>query len=330
LHWEAGILFYFSIERRRSLKLVSFSTRDIPRPHLGIVSGDEVVDVDLAGRALGFTPSDEMLDLIEHYERNRPTLQAIVDKAAGRRFSEVRTFTDTGAAQALSEVQLVAPIPRPRKNIMCMALNYSEHARETAEIRGRSPDAPTIPVLFTKATTSINDPFGTIEIDPAVSTEIDWEVELAVIIGRSGKNIREEDALAHVFGYTVLNDVTARDLQSRHKQYFKGKSLDGSCPMGPWIVTADEIANPQNLAIRLRVNGETKQDANTSQMIFSINTIIATLSLGMTLEPGDIIATGTPSGVGFSRRPPEFLKPGDVVEAEIEGIGLIRNKVVEK
>ncbi len=312
------------------MKLVSFSTRDIPRPHAGIVDGDEVVDIDLAGRALGFTPPDNMLTIIEDYERTRPVLQAILDKAAGRRFSQVRTFTDTGAVQALSEVQLAAPIPRPRKNIMCMALNYSEHARETAEIRGRSPEAPTIPVLFTKAPTAVNSPFGNIEIDPAVSTEIDWEVELGVIIGKGGKNIRAEDALSHVFGYTVINDVTARDLQARHKQYFKGKSLDGSCPMGPWIVTADEIANPHNLAIRLRVNGETKQDANTSQMIFSINTIIATLSLGMTLEPGDIIATGTPSGVGFSRNPPEFLKPGDVMESEIEGIGTIRNNIVGK
>ena len=165
-------------------------------------------------------------------------------------------------------------------------------------------------------------------IDPAVSTEIDWEAELAVVIGRMGKNIREGDALSYVFGYTVLNDVTARDLQARHKQFFKGKGLDGSCPMGPWIVTADEIADPQALPVRLRVNGVTKQDGNTSQMLFSIAHLIMALSLGMTLEPGDIIATGTPSGVGFSRVPPEFLKSGDIVEADIEGIGVLRNVVV--
>ncbi len=174
----------------------------------------------------------------------------------------------------------------------------------------------------------INAPYGEIVIDPAVSTEIDWEVELAVILGKSGKNIREEDALSYVFGYSVLNDITARDLQARHKQFFKGKSLDGSCPMGPWIITADEIPDPHNLALSLRVNGETKQDSRTSLMIFSINKAISVLSQGMTLEAGDIIATGTPSGVGFSRTPPEFLKPGDVVEAEVEGVGLIRNRVV--
>ena len=165
-------------------------------------------------------------------------------------------------------------------------------------------------------------------IDPAVSVEVDWEAELAVIIGKTGKNVREEEAMNYVFGYTVLNDITARDLQRQHKQYFKGKSIDGYCPMGPWIVTADEVADPQRLPIRLRVNGVVKQEANTSMMIFSIRQIIAILSRGMTLEPGDIIATGTPSGVGFARNPPEFLKAGDIMETEVEGIGTMRNKVI--
>ncbi|HEV2660108.1 MAG TPA: fumarylacetoacetate hydrolase family protein [Ktedonobacteraceae bacterium] len=310
------------------MRFVSFSTNEIPRPHLGIVRDNEVVDVDLAGQALKLSVPDQMLDLIAHYERYSAALQAILDKAARRSFTEVKTFAELGAAHSLDEVQLAAPIPQPRKNVLCLAVNYSEHARETAHIRGQSGDAPQVPIFFTKATTTINSPYGEIVIDPAVSSEIDWEVELAVIIGKQGKNIRAEDALSHVFGYTVLNDVTARDLQMRHKQFFKGKSLDGSCPMGPWIVTADEIADPQNLALRLRVNGETKQDSNTSMMIFPISQCIAVLSAGMTLEPGDIIATGTPSGVGFSRTPPEFLKPGDVVEAEVEHIGVIKNTVV--
>ncbi|MBV8696041.1 MAG: fumarylacetoacetate hydrolase family protein [Chloroflexi bacterium] len=307
------------------MRFVSFSTTEIPKPHLGIVRNDEVLDVDLAGRALKLITPDQMLELIENYEKGQQDIHIILEKVGNRRFSEVKTFTDIGATHKLSEVQLAAPIPQPRKNIMCMALNYSEHARETAQVRGRSAEAPTIPVFFTKSTTSINGPYSEIEIDPAVSTQIDWEVELGVIIGKRGKNIQEEDALSYVFGYTVINDVTARDLQARHKQYFKGKSLDGFCPMGPWVVTADEIANPHNLALSLRVNGVTKQNSNTSMMIFSINQIIAVLSSGMTLEPGDIIATGTPSGVGFSRIPAEFLKPDDRVEAEVAGIGILRN-----
>ncbi len=311
------------------MKLVSFSTSALPMPHLGIVRDDEVIDVDLAGRALQLSVPDQMLALIENYARYKDALSTILSKATNRRFSDVKTFTDVGATHALSEVRLAAPIPQPRKNVMCLAVNYKEHAQETAAMSGHGGEAPQYPVFFTKATTTINAPHGDIVIDPSVSSEIDWEVELGVIIGKTGKNIHAEDALSYVFGYTVLNDITARDLQTRHKQFFKGKSLDGSCPLGPWIVTADEITDPHNLALSLRVNGETKQNSNTSLMIFSINQSIEVLSAGMTLEPGDIIATGTPSGVGFSRTPPEFLKPGDVVEAEVEGIGLIRNRVTE-
>ena len=244
-----------------------------------------------------------MLDLLEHYGQGMRELNAILNKAGGRRFSEVKTFTEIGAVHNLSDIQLAAPIPRPRKNLMCLGWNYADHAKETALIRGQDTKAPEYPVIFTKAPTTVNSPYGNIIIDPRVSVEIDWEVELAVIIGNGGKNISEEDAMSHVFGYTVLNDVSARDLQSRHKQFFKGKSIDGYCPMGPWIVTADEIEDPQQLEVRLRVNGITKQEGNTSMMVFPIRTIIAILSQGMTLEPGDIIATGTPSGVGFAQSP---------------------------
>lgn len=310
------------------MRFVSFSTAALPKPHLGLVQGDEVLDVDLAARALTLILPDQLLDLIDDWERAKSGLDALFKKAAGRRFSEVKTFSAAGAVQQLSDVQLAAPIPRPRKNIMCLGLNYSEHAKESAEARGRQASLPQYPVIFTKAPTTVNGPYAPIVIDPQVSQEIDWEVELAVVIGKGGKNIREEDAYSHVFGYCVLNDVTARDLQEQHRQYFRGKSLDGYCPMGPCLVTADEIADPQNLNLSLRVNGVTKQDANTSNMIFSIPRIIAVLSNGMTLEPGDIIATGTPSGVGFARKPPEFLKPGDVVEAEIQDIGMLRNPVV--
>ena len=226
------------------------------------------------------------------------------------------------------EVELVAPIPRPRKNIMCLGWNYAEHAQESAKTFKRSAKLPDHPVVFTKAITSVTGPFADFVLDTELSNEIDWEVELGVIIGRKGRKISPLDAMKHVFGYTVINDISARDMQTRHRQFFLGKSLDGSCPMGPWIVTRDEISDPQQLAIRSWVNGELKQNSNTQFQIFDVATVISTLSQGMTLEPGDIIATGTPSGVGFARTPPEFLKPGDVVECEIEDIGRIRNKVV--
>jgi 2-keto-4-pentenoate hydratase/2-oxohepta-3-ene-1,7-dioic acid hydratase in catechol pathway len=310
------------------MKLATFATAAIPRPGLGLIRDDEIVDVDLAARALNLIPPDTMLDLLDHQEQGMYELHEILKKTANRPFREVKTFTEIGAVHKLAEVQLFAPIPRPHKNIVCLGLNYAEHEKETAALRGRTSTIPEVPIFFTKAPTTVNGPYGNITIDPAVSEEVDWEVELGVVIGKTGKNIREEDALSYVFGYTVINDVTARDLQSRHKQYFKGKSIDGYCPMGPWIVTADEIANPQSLMLHLRVNGITKQEASTSSMIFSVRQIIAVLSTGLTLEPGDIIATGTPSGVGFARNPPEYLKVGDVVEAEVEGIGMLRNAVV--
>ena len=310
------------------MKLVSFSTRTIPQVRVGLVQGQEVVDVEMAARALEMMPREYMFDLLSHQPESMQMLRAILAKADGRPFSEVRTFANIGAVHELSSVELAAPIPHPRKNIMCLGRNYDEHAVESYNAHGQARPQGDAPVIFTKATTTINAPYGKIVIDPAISDKIDWEAELAVIIGKKGKNIAEEDALSYVFGYTVLNDVTARDVQDKFKQFFKGKSLDGYCPMGPWIVTADEIPDPQKLTLRLRVNGVLKQEGNTSTMIYPIKTIISILSRGMTLEPGDIIATGTPSGVGFARKPPEFLKAGDVMETEIEGIGLIRNEVI--
>jgi 2-keto-4-pentenoate hydratase/2-oxohepta-3-ene-1,7-dioic acid hydratase in catechol pathway len=222
---------------------------------------------------------------------------------------------------------LLAPLPKPRRNIFCVGLNYLEHAREGARAAGRELKLPSVPMFFTKATNAVNGPFNDIPFEARVSAQIDWEVELGVVIGRRGKNISAAEAMRYVFGYTVVNDISARDLQTAHGQFFKGKSLDGACPMGPWILTADEIPDPHALPLRCRVNGVTKQDSNTNDMIFKIPALIESLSLGMTLEPGDVIATGTPQGVGFARTPPEFLAPGDVVECEVEGIGMIRNAV---
>lgn len=222
----------------------------------------------------------------------------------------------------LDDVQLLAPIPRPRKNVFCLGLNYADHAAE------QGVSLPQNLVVFTKAPTTVNAPYGDIPYDPAVSEEIDWEAELGVIIGRPGRQISPENAMDHVFGYTVVDDITARDLQRDHKQYFLGKSLDGACPMGPWIVTAADIADPHTLTLRTRVNGEVKQEGTTADLVFNIPQAIAILSRGMTLEPGDIIATGTPAGVGFARTPPQFLHPGDLVETEVEGIGTLHNRVV--
>lgn len=227
----------------------------------------------------------------------------------------------------LAECELRAPIPEPRRNIMCLGLNYADHA---AESQGTTPDQvelPASPVVFTKATTTVTGPHAAIPVDPRVTRRLDWEVELAFVIGRGGRFIAREEAMAHVFGYTVVNDLSARERQKHHKQFFLGKSMDGSCPMGPWITTADEIPDPHALAVRSTVNGEIKQDSNTSNLIFDIPRIIEELSTVMTLLPGDIIATGTPAGVGFARTPPEYLHAGDVVECHIEDLGSTRNTI---
>jgi 2-keto-4-pentenoate hydratase/2-oxohepta-3-ene-1,7-dioic acid hydratase in catechol pathway len=231
----------------------------------------------------------------------------------------------------LDEARLLAPIPRPRRNVLCVGWNYAEHFEEGREFRGPSAvqEVPAHPALFTKSPAAVVGPGAAVRHPTPHSSELDWEVELGVVIGRGGRDIREADALEHVFGHTVGNDVSVRDFQrSRHGgQWFKGKSFDTHCPLGPWIVTADEIPDPQALDITSRVNGETKQKASTRQMVFSVARIVAELSAGMALEPGDVILTGTPPGVGFARKPPQFLKVGDVMEMEIGGIGVLRNTV---
>jgi 2-keto-4-pentenoate hydratase/2-oxohepta-3-ene-1,7-dioic acid hydratase in catechol pathway len=238
-----------------------------------------------------------------------------------------RAAIENAASYPLQDVKLLTPIPRPRKNIMCVGMNYVQHAYESARARGRPETLPPHPVFFTKATTALNNPEGTIPYDASVSEQIDWEVELGVVVGRKGKDIPADQALDYVWGYTIVNDISARDLQDQHQQFFKGKSLDGTCPIGPAIVTADEIGDPHALRLTLRVNGETMQDSNTGDLVFNIPTLLAVLSRGMTLEPGDILATGTPSGVGMGRTPQVWLRPGDLMEAEIEKIGVLRNRI---
>jgi 2-keto-4-pentenoate hydratase/2-oxohepta-3-ene-1,7-dioic acid hydratase in catechol pathway len=223
----------------------------------------------------------------------------------------------------LAAVRLCAPIMRPRRNIVCVGLNYADHASESRVTQG----IPEHPVFFTKPPSTVIGPGQPVPWHGALSRRVDWEVELVVVIGQRGINISKGEALHHVFGYTVGNDITARDLQARHQQWYKGKGLDGFCPLGPWIVTPDELADPQDVRLSLLVNGQEKQNASSKDMIFDVATLISVWSQGMTLEPGDLLMTGTPSGVGFARQPPEYLQPGNVVEAEIDRIGVLRNTV---
>ncbi len=295
------------------MRLVTYSPGGAAR--LGAVVGQRVVDLSAASS--GRLPSD-MLALID----------AGVDAWAHAR----EVAADTGSqGVALDQVKLLAPIPRPRKNLFCLGLNYRDHADEAARAAGKTPRYPEYPIYFTKPPTAVIGPEQSIEYDPSVTRQVDWEAELTLVIGRGGRDIPAERALGHVFGYTVGNDVSARDLQFRHGgQWFKGKSLDTFAPIGPWIVTADELPDPHRLDIRLRLNGAEKQHSNTRELIFDVPAMIAGLSAGISLESGDLIMTGTPDGVGFARTPPEFLQNGDVVEVEIEGIGILRNTVATR
>ena len=237
-----------------------------------------------------------------------------------------RAAIPTGEPVPLADVALLAPVI-PHKNVFCVGRNYLAHAEEGARAAGVELKLPDVPTFFTKAPTAIANPGQTLALSSAITQQWDWEAELAVVIGTRCKDVSEEAALDVVFGYTCVNDVTARDLQRAHVQWFKGKSLDDSCPMGPAIVEASDIGDPQQLKIGLRLDGKTMQDGSTANMIFNVRKIIASLSRGMTLEPGDVIATGTPDGVGFAMTPPQFLANGNVMEVEIEKIGVLRNPV---
>lgn len=275
---------------------------------------------DVAGPGGAALMAGSLKALIEGGDAAQQALHSLVERAEAGEFSDHQYAAD-GAT-------LLAPHPLHPKNVFCVGRNYADHIAEGEKAQNVKIGVTEHPVFFTKPPTAIVPPDGDVLIFTAVSEAIDYEVELAIVIGKQGRNISKADAYDHVFGYTILNDITARDIQRRHGgQYFKGKGLDGSCPIGPWIVTADEIETPHDLSIGSKVNGEQRQDGNTSDMIFDIPTLIASLSEGMTLEPGDIIATGTPSGVGYAMDPPQFLKAGDTVVCEISGIGALSNTV---
>ncbi len=295
------------------MKLATFSPLPSGQPRPGLVVDDKrVVDIPAALGAGEDTAT--MLGIIRAGAPMLERLRALAAKPPA-------------SAIALADVKLHAPIPRPAKNVFCVGWNYLPHFEEGAKKLQDDRKLPEWPVFFSKAPTAVTGPYDTIPFHSKVSTQLDWEVELGVVIGMGGIDITQEDAMRHVWGYTVINDLSWRDIQRRHGgQWHKGKSLDGSCPMGPWIVTADAI-DPTGLQVSCRVNGVTKQESNTRHMYFKLPRLIADLSAGTTLEPGDIISTGTPEGVGFARTPPEFMKPGDLCETEIEKIGVLRNPI---
>ncbi len=282
---------------------------------IGVLDGARGELVDLAQAAPGLPP-------------DMPGLIALGD--AG--LAEARRALASGVARRpLAPVRLLAPIPRPARNIMCVGKNYRDHVHEVQSFAAggaAAPDTfPAAPIFFTKATSTVIGPGDPIPASSDATQSVDYEGELAVVIGPGGRGIAACDAWRHVYGYTILNDVTSRRLQARHQQWFLGKSLDGFCPLGPAILTADAVPDVRQLRVQTRVNGELRQDGVLSELIFDIPTLIETLSRCMTLEPGDLLATGTPAGVGMGFKPARYLKPGDRVAITIEPIGTLENPV---
>jgi 2-keto-4-pentenoate hydratase/2-oxohepta-3-ene-1,7-dioic acid hydratase in catechol pathway len=287
------------------------------REYLGVLIDDRVVELNLILTSLGKTKVDSMSEFIGIYNDE---IENIENCMKNREFQCIH----------LADVKLIAPIKAPRRNVFCLGKNYIEHAKELDATAISSDGIPKAPIYFTKATNICTGDKDEIIFSEAVTKEVDYEVELAVVIGREGINIKEEEAEDYIFGYTIINDVSARDLQVRHNQWFKGKSLDTFCPMGPTLVHKREIPFPVELNISSTVNGEQRQNSNTKQLIFDIGYIISDLSKGFTIKPGDIISTGTPSGVGAGFSPKKLLKNGDIVECNIEKIGKLTNTVAIK
>jgi len=289
------------------------------RPAAGLVVTQGVVPIARAAKASGEGMDlSSVLGIIRGGDAALDALRRLAARAAGGQVDLVPT----------AAAPLLAPIPALLRNAFCVGRNYVDHVKEGAAVRNTELKLPEAPQFFTKATHTVIGPGADVRLDDKVTRRMDYEVELAVVIGRSGRDIPAEAAFDHIFGYSIANDVTARDLQKRHDQWFKGKSLDTTLPFGPWIIDREEMGDPETLELSMTVNGEERQRARVSQMIFDIPTIIASLSAGLTLEAGDVIATGTPSGVGFAMNPPQYLKGGDVMVARIDRIGELRNRVV--
>ena len=301
------------------MKLLTYKTAD-SEPRLGFIHNNQVIDMEDFGEISNFPLPNSMLELIDMGFELVDELNDMIAETEAELFEEI--------AYEMDEVIFLAPIPKPRKNIIGIGLNYTEHVAESARTLDTTGKLPQKPIIFSKPPTTVTATNTEIIKNTKLTSQLDWEVELAVVIGKKGKYVTKENALDYVFGYTIINDISARDCR-REGQWIVSKGQDTFAPMGPIIVTKDEIKNPHHLNLSLRVNGIEKQNSNTKFLLFNINDLIEDLSTVFTLEPGDIIATGTPAGVGAGRDPQEWLYDGDVIEATVEGIGTIVNTVRE-
>jgi 2-keto-4-pentenoate hydratase/2-oxohepta-3-ene-1,7-dioic acid hydratase in catechol pathway len=301
------------------MKLLTYKTKDT-EPRLGFLHNNLIIDMEDFGEISNFPLPIDMLDLID--------LGFEIIEEITEMIKETREIDFEQIGYTFDEVEILAPIQRPRKNIIGIGLNYTEHVAESARTLDTTGKLPQKPIIFSKPPTAVTGPNTEILLNPKLTQQLDWEVELAVVIGDYGKYVPKEKALDYVFGYTVINDISARDCR-REGQWIVSKGQDTFAPMGPYLVTKDEIPNPHNLNLSLKLNGVEKQNSNTKYLLFNINDLIEDLSTVFTLEPGDIIATGTPSGVGAGRNPQEWMWDGDVVEATVEEIGTIINTVKE-
>ncbi|UPQ78634.1 fumarylacetoacetate hydrolase family protein [Flavobacterium azooxidireducens] len=301
------------------MKLLTYKTKDT-EPRLGFLHNNLIIDMEDFGEISNFPLPIDMLDLID--------LGFEIIEEITEMIKETREIDFEQIGYTFDEVEILAPIQRPRKNIIGIGLNYTEHVAESARTLDTTGKLPQKPIIFSKPPTAVTGPNTEIILNTKLTQQLDWEVELAVVIGEYGKYVPKENALDYVFGYTVINDISARDCR-REGQWIVSKGQDTFAPMGPYLVTKDEISDPHNLNLSLKVNGVEKQNSNTKYLLFNINALIEDLSTVFTLEPGDIIATGTPSGVGAGRNPQEWMWDGDVVEATVEGIGTIVNTVKE-
>ncbi len=301
------------------MKLLTYLTSD-NEPRAAFVHNNKAVDLEDFGDLTNFPLPDNLLELIDMGIEVIAEIKTLLEDVSEIDLNEI--------SYELNEIQITAPIPKPRKNIIGIGLNYTEHVAESARTLDTTGKLPQKPIIFSKPPTTVTGPNTEVLLNANLTQQLDWEVELAVVIGKKGKYVAKENALDYVFGYTIINDISARDCR-REGQWIVSKGQDTFAPMGPFLITKDEIENPHNLNLSLKLNGVEKQNSNTQFMLFNINDLIEDLSIVFTLEPGDIIATGTPAGVGAGRNPQEWMKDGDVMECYVEGIGTLINTVKE-